>query len=249
MTELVNYFEPGSGASSAAREEAMPDAEKGLTGFRCLRCRIPSGCPFRSVPGLAEKMEPLVEWHWYDKGRAVVRQGERLPGIYILHSGWLRLYSRTEQGRRLAVGLSGPGTILGAGEIVANSASLFTVETGAESELELLRREYAFPLLQEEPELAAELTRKHARHSCRLLRSIMKAGKHQARQTLWNTLLELVSAVEVSRGDRSLQIPIRDLSAQIGCSRQWTSRLLRELEEEGKIRQKEGWVIVRGNGV
>jgi len=169
----------------------------------------------------------------------------------LIHSGWLRLYFAGPGGKRVSVGVAGPGSVLGVGEIVSSTGNVLTAETGEETELEFLAAEHLHECLKENPGLGVELLQVVVQQTRGLLTQILGSSRSSADRRLWRMLVDLSkSSGHIHNGaEVRLQISIQDLSDQIGCTRQWTSKLLSDFEEKGWIRRTAGWIILRSDRV
>lgn len=198
---------------------------------------------------MTAQVRPLLEWRFYGNECAVFRQNQKATGIHIIQSGWVALSAYRSEGKRVPIGLRGPGSILGLPETIDSSVYLATAETGEETELEFLSAPALLNLVEQSAALQNQLFRLVLRQTREIINELFDvAGRVPADQRLWRTLLELASTSGYQVADDPelrLQITIQDLSAQIGCSRQWTSILLGELENKGVIRRHNGWIILR----
>ncbi|MFB3903762.1 MAG: helix-turn-helix domain-containing protein [Acidobacteriota bacterium] len=73
------------------------------------------------------------------------------------------------------------------------------------------------------------------------------AGRQASADRLLNVLQQLAKACGQRTADGiRLRIPftVQDLADEIACSRQWTTRLLSELEGRRMIQRKNGWIVL-----
>jgi len=216
---------------------------------KCTRCRIPDSCPFAGIPGLVSQVRPLLESRYYGNECAIFRQNQKAAGVFIIQSGWVALSAYRSGGKRVPIGLRGPGSVLGLPESIDSSVYLATAETGDETELEFLSGPDLLMILEQSGPLRTQLLKLVARQTREIINDLFDvAGRIPADQRLSRTLLELASTSGHQSPDDPelrLRITVQDLSAQIGCSRQWTSTLLTELERKGVVRRRDGWIILR----
>jgi len=217
-------------------------------GFRsdCSFCRIPRHCPF-ALPEIRSEARRALEWRYYNKESAVFRLDEEALGVFVIQSGWVALFARGTEGKRVAIGLRGPGSILGLSETIESSAYLATAETGEETELEFLPAAQLLILLERSAAFRTQVLKSVAGHTRQIMNELLDVGRVPAEQRLWRILRELAqsSACRIREtSDLRLSISIKHLSEQIGCSRQWTSGLLASLEQSGALRRENGWIIL-----
>lgn len=215
----------------------------------CSRCRFPGSCPLAAIPGLLADTSGLFEWRYYGRHYVVFRQNQPASGVMLVHSGWLKLFFVGAGGKRVSAGVVGPGSVLGVGEIVSETGYVVSAETGEETELEFLAANHLRDCLKGNPALAVELLQVVVQQTRSFLSQFMGCGVVPADRRLWKMLVDLSKSAGYahSGSEIKLQISIQDLSDQIGCSRQWTSKLLSDLEDKGWIRRTAGWIILRGD--
>ncbi|MFB3906596.1 MAG: Crp/Fnr family transcriptional regulator [Acidobacteriota bacterium] len=212
----------------------------------CSQCQSNDKCQLVEVRNLLARKRRLVEWRYYGRDCVVFRQNEPPSGLLLIHCGWLTLYLAAPGGKRVSLGVMGPGSVLGIGEIVNDVPHFATAETGEETELEFLAADDVKDALKDTPGLGIELLKVVARQDRRLLTQFMGGSRAPAAGRLWKHLLDLSksSGQAQNGGHVRLRLSIQDLSDQIGCSRQWTWKLLADLEKKGSIRRQGGWIIL-----
>jgi CRP/FNR family cyclic AMP-dependent transcriptional regulator len=194
------------------------------------------------------RVKPLLEWRYYGSGFAIFRQNQKAAGAFIIQSGWVALSTFRSGGRRVPIGLRGPGSVLGLGESIDSSNHLTTAETGEETELEFLPSDSLLSLLDLSSEFKTRLVQLVLQQTREIVTELFDAAARvPAGQRLWKTLAELAasSGYQAADADPCLQMTVQDLSTRIGCSRQWTSTLLAELERKGAIHRRDGWIMLR----
>ncbi len=216
---------------------------------RCGNCQAKKECLFFSIPlKLLHQIQSAVEVRCYSRGYTVFRQGQAADGVYIVRAGWLKLYRLTDTGRRRVFGIASPGTILGLVPLVTCTPFQRTAETLEESELEFVPASDFSDLLEQNPLLALNLLRAVGEQTRRFGDELYAfAGRQASADRLLNVLQQLAKACGQRTADGiRLRIPftVQDLADEIACSRQWTTRLLSELEGRRMIQRKNGWIVL-----
>jgi len=216
---------------------------------RCASCQAQKECLFFSIPlDLLHKIQSAVEVRCYSRGCTVIRQGQAANGVYIVRTGWLKLYRVTDAGRRRVVGIASPGTVLGLVSLVTGTPFSNNAETLEECELEFVPQSDFSMILEANPLLALKLLRAVGERTRKSHEDLYNfAGRQLSAGRLLNVLEQLghVCGQRTTEGIR-LRIPftVQDLADEIACSRQWTTRLLTELESRNLIHRKNGWIVL-----
>ena len=224
-----------------------------VSDLRCRHCDARARCPFSELsPDAKSELGSLSRSMLYGSGFFLFRQGEEATGVYIVRSGWLKLAFSSQQGNGASVGLMGPGSVLGLAQTlsgVQHSAGAHVVRS---AELTYVERDRFFGFLEGHPRLTRRLLGWLGRDSARLMAELCEtAGKLPAQQRLLRVLRELAAdcGQPTAEGVRiGLPLTVQDLAERIGCSRQWTSRMLGELEQLGDVRRHRKWYVLPRSG-
>jgi len=219
---------------------------------RCASCLARDECPFFPIARpLLFQVQAAVEVHWCTTRYSIFHQGREAAGFYILRSGWVKLSHRTKNGKKPVTGIAGPGSVLGLFEVLTSMPFESTAEALEDCELEFVRAATFMALLEKNPNLAVDLLKTTGLQAQRSRADLyaLAGGLPSA-----NRLLAILGDLAANCGSPSLdgirlRIPFRvqDLAEKIGCSRQWTSKLLRELETKKLIQREAGWIIIRAH--
>lgn len=213
-----------------------------------MSCEAVERCPFTELtPEARRAYEAIVEARFYAPGSAILRQGDPARGIYVVQSGLVRVSHLTPGGKAVGVQVLGAGAILGLTEVVTGDDYLTTAEAVEDCEIESIQRRNFVPFLLQHPQVALELLIRVSQDLARLQEAIFEsAGGGRLGERLVRQLQELAGScgVPTDRG-MLLDVPltVRDLAGTLGCSRQWASKLLSEIESQGLI-EREGRRII-----
>lgn len=221
--------------------------------IRCQGCPGRSGCVFAALPDAEWRhFERLVRRSFYAGSTTVVRQGDAARGVFIVRSGVIRLERVSPQGRSFVVRLATAADLLGIPEVMAGSCHSLSAEAVESSQLEFITAEDFRAFLLEHPNVAVSLLERTCRELAVLERNLCEAGTHRPlAERLLSKLRELADARGVIvPGGVLLDLPltVQDLGDSLGCSRQWTSKLLRDLAAAGLIERRGGRIVLTAHG-
>jgi CRP-like cAMP-binding protein len=209
---------------------------------RCLPCPIGTLCPFRVLPAEVRlQVHALFETRWYAATTTLFREGETAAGLFVVRSGLVRLLHFGADGKTAVVRMATPGTLLGLVASVTGEPYLFTAEAAEESRVELLPRRVFVRLLLEQPAFAVELLVRVSQDLADSQQRLCEATENSLPERLLRRLRELAAACGVPTPEGvllDLRLTVQDLADSVGCSRQWASRLVGELESSGMIRRR-----------
>jgi len=210
---------------------------------RCLGCAAQGTCVFVDLPPQARRvLEEMMQTRSYPSGSAVVRQGESVDGVYVVRSGVVRLLHLTPPGKMVAVQVVGPAGVLGLPEMLSGVPYPWTARVLEEAVLELIPRARFLDFLAAYPEVALDLLTQVSHELVHLQHDLCAtmAGAPMPERLL-DKLRELCEdyGVETAAGLRlDLHMTVQDLADHLGCSRQWVSKALGDLEHQGMIRRQ-----------
>jgi CRP/FNR family cyclic AMP-dependent transcriptional regulator len=169
------------------------------------------------------------------RGSLLIEEGEHGDELYIILSGRLRVFSRDEREREITHGHYGPGEYVGEMSLDGGprSASVECVEpaTGV-----LVTRHQLLAYIAERPEFALELLAKVIRRA----RAATLNAKQLALNDVYGRLRQLLNSLAAQpapHGRRRIAArpTHQEMAAQLGCSREMVSRLLKDLTRGGYL--------------
>lgn len=211
-------------------------------------CSLEETCGFYGHP----ELQSISERRFYGRHFTVTRQGDPAGRIFIVCSGWLQMTHMTPAGRAVSQ-LAGPDTILGLTGVMTGTEYIYSARTLEECELQQIEREAFLTFIQDNPKISVQLLKTISRQWQRLLHHFYDlSSKVPAEARLLRTLREISETCgNPMNGGVRIRVPlsVQALADTVGCSRQWVSKLLGELEEKGLIRHKSGWITVTHTGI
>lgn len=216
---------------------------------RCRVCAAHLRCAFADLDAESrEELTAVSRSFVYGSGFPLYRQGDEANGIYIVHAGWVKLAYSSEQGNGASVGLVGPGSVLGLPQVLSGTRHPAAAQVVQPSEFAFVERDHFLDFIDHHPRLTQRLLSLLSRELARVLSELCEtAGKLPAQDRLLHVLEELARDCGQPSDDGvriGIPLTVQDLADRIGCSRQWTSRLLGELEEAGKLGRRRGWYFL-----
>lgn len=216
---------------------------------RCKCCTIRDRCVFYSLPeNLRRELQSITDIHVYPAGTTVVSQGDDAHGVFTVRSGAVRLLHMAPGGKMMAVRVVPASGIIGLPEVTSGTAYQFTAQTVDESILEYAPRKAFVSFLFDHPQVAIELLIWLSQQFEDLQLSLCETVTDpDLEHRLLNQLRELSetcgSPIE-SGVELRPKLTGQDLADGLGCSRQWISKLLGDLEQRGLIERRSRRIIV-----
>ncbi len=183
----------------------------------------------------------------------VFRPGDAAGTLYYILSGSVSIIAGEEDGRELVLGYIGPGEFVGEmGLFVETERRGVALRTRTACELAEISYERLQGLLITQANDAARILYSiGAQISQRLLYTSRKAG-HLAfldvSDRIYRTLFDLAREPEaMSHPDGTqLRVSRQELARLVGCSREMAGRVLKKLQEDGKLHARGKTVVVYG---
>ena len=183
----------------------------------------------------------------------VFRPGDPAGTLYYILSGSVSIIAGEEDGRELVLGYIGPGEFVGEmGLFVETDRRGVALRTRTACELAEISYERLQGLLTAQANDAARILYSiGAQISQRLLYTSRKAG-HLAfldvSDRIYRTLFDLAREPEaMSHPDGTqLRVSRQELARLVGCSREMAGRVLKKLQEDGKLHARGKTVVVYG---
>jgi CRP/FNR family transcriptional regulator, cyclic AMP receptor protein len=231
----VNSRDAKTTQSLVERRRSMPSA--------CSECVSKQACALSRSPWFQSIKTVSI----YSRHVTLVRQGDKCKNIYVLRRGWLQITHVMPNGKSI-VDLWCPGSIVGVAPAVIGETYLYSAMTLEDSEVELADASEFLKHLKKDSHITFDLLRYFSRQITQLLSHFYDAAaKIPMEDRLLRVLAEISSTcgVQAEGGVRiNLPLPIQVLADWIGCSRQWASKLLSNLEARGDIKRRNGWITL-----
>jgi CRP-like cAMP-binding protein len=170
-------------------------------------------------------------------GTVIVAQGTRAPDVFVVGDGLVKLTHRRSDGRSTVVGLRARGSLLGVEPALAGRTHPLTATAVTPCRCHRIPSRRFEELLGSNSRLTARVRAAQFEELERNVDQLVGLARLSARERL-ETCLELMQGElgrESSRGE--VELPLRDweLAQLLAVTPTYLSRLMRELEREGRL--------------
>ncbi len=183
----------------------------------------------------------------------VFRPGDPAGTLYYIISGSVSILALEEEDRELVLGYVGPGEFVGEmGLFVEAEHRGVALRTRAPCELAEISYERLQGILAQQASDASRLLYLiGAQISGRLLDTSRKAGRLaflDVSDRIYRTLFDLAREPDALSHPQGTQLRVsrQELARLVGCSREMAGRVLKKLQEEGKLHARGKTVVVYG---
>ena len=204
--------------------------------------------PFRSMPDLAQASHQKS----FPEGSMIFVEGESPRGIYLIHSGRVKLSITSAEGKKLIVRIAGPGDLLGTHSSVTGTAYEATAETLTSCRVDFVSPRDLLRLLEQQESLGLSLAIAAGRElseyidHARVLFLSDSAGEKVAR-----LLLRLIEQFGETTEDGirfQTMLSHEEIAHLIGASRETVTRELSLLKRKQIVRTSNGHLFISNRG-
>lgn len=184
----------------------------------------------------------------YPEGQIVIFSGDKPSEVYIVKSGYVKVYDLDEKGNEKILSIVKPGSIMPYSFFSGNNTpNKWFYQTLCDSEIYVLDRETVLHTMQADASLVLAFTNNFSREMHELLNRISSMGKSRSHTKLLAVLKYLVVCLESEREDLWWRAPFsinhQFLADITGITRESCSNALKILQNRGVIRQPKHNVI------
>ena len=187
--------------------------------------------------------------HTYPRGVEIFHQGQVLQEILFVASGMLKLTQVDAKGRECIVGLVLPNEWLGSAPVIANRPTPTSAITCSTTVLNSCAAPTFRRRLHEDARLGRQVLEAHAVELCLQASRIGQLCSLSSRQRLWSVLCLFAGPFKLSHAGSAirLRLPLQlwELAEFVGITPEHLSRLLKAMEQEGRLRRENGWIVLR----
>lgn len=187
----------------------------------------------------------------YARGTVLFAEEHRTDGVYVILEGRAKLSVSSRNGKSLALGFFGPGTVLGLEGAILGWPHMATAEIVEPAKAAFMaRRDLLRHLGRSEKATleAAELVSE----TCYFLLSRIKANElsESAEEKLVRFLLEVHAGDSGADGESRLKLDLSQeaIAQMIGTSRETVARLLSRLRKRGILDWGRSKIVIRDRG-
>lgn len=190
----------------------------------------------------------------YPSRTDVFRPGDPASTLYYVISGSVSIITEEDDDRELVLGYFGPGEFVGElGLFVENDRREVILRTRSACELAEIGHERFYDLLLTRlaPDAPKLLYAIAAQISRRLLDTSRKAGRLaflDVTDRIVRTLHDLAKEPEAMSHPQGTQLRVsrQELSRLVGCSREMAGRVLKKLQQDGKLHARGKTIVLYG---
>jgi CRP-like cAMP-binding protein len=184
----------------------------------------------------------------YPPGVELFLQDSTPEEVYYIKSGLIKLSNMTKEGRELIVGLRSAGSILGVASVMLDRPHPLTAVTLTRCRIRRISAPLFLNHVRSDIGLSWQLHRLQSQELYDQVAQLVRIGTLPAQQRLEQFLAGLISALEIKEAQKEAKIqwPLKhwEIAQLIAITPEHLSRILRQMEREGLIRRKKGWIIV-----
>jgi CRP/FNR family transcriptional regulator, cyclic AMP receptor protein len=202
----------------------------------------------RLSPAEGEMLLSIGQDRTLRPGETVFTQGLPHKGIFLIHSGRIRVFYGATSGREITLAYWSPGNFVGGPEIYGSSLHTWSAEALGPTRVTLLPSDKILALVPRMPQLALGLIEglvfKGQCYSA--LAQIL--GTRSVTERLPILLRHLVNLYGVRTDDGiAITEPMthEEIARMVGSTRQWVTTSLNRLQAEGVIAMRSGVMVIR----
>lgn len=169
------------------------------------------------------------------RGTTFVERGTRLPGVFGLAYGSVKVSLRGQDGEERVLQIVTPGQSFGEAKAFLGRSARWEAIALADSKLVVMPPAAIFTLVDRDTRFARSLTLWMAEHSIEMLREVETAMQRGAQRLA--VYLGALAETAGGNGDSTVRLPVSKtlVAARLGLKKETLSRLLRSLAERGLI--------------
>lgn len=174
----------------------------------------------------------------YASGEMVFSEGDPCAGLYVVHSGNVRIFKSSASGREQVLSIDGPGSSIAELPVFDGGNYPASAQALNDSTLLFFSRQDFQALCLQHPQVALKVLSVIGGRLRRLVGIIEELSFTTVRHRLIALLVRLAKAASTGNDDSvTFVIPVNnsELAAQIGTVRELVSRNLSRLQSEGLI--------------
>jgi CRP/FNR family cyclic AMP-dependent transcriptional regulator len=204
-------------------------------------------------PATIERFVAHCHRRKYPARMDVFRPGDEAGTLYYIISGSVSIIASEDDGRELVLGYIGPGEFVGEmGLFVETGKRGVALRTRTSCELAEIGYDRLQVLLGAQSNDAARLLYSiGSQISQRLMHTSRKAGRLaflDVSDRIYRTLFDLAREPDALSHPQGTQLRVsrQELARLVGCSREMAGRVLKKLQEDGKLHARGKTVVLYG---
>ncbi len=187
----------------------------------------------RNLPAdIVDRIAAKSTTRTYRRGETVFVQGEAASAIYVVLSGWVKLYRVTQNGAEAVVNVFTKGQSFGEAAALQNGNYPVSAEATTEANLMRIPTQELFAMVREAPDIALAMLASTFHHLHSLISQVEQLKAHTGAQRVAEFLLELCP---VEEGACTVTLPYDKvlIAGRLGLKPESLSRVFSRLRNYG----------------
>lgn len=186
--------------------------------------------------------------HIYHPTIEIFSQNSQANDVFLIERGLVKRIRVEKNGREVIIDLRFPGWTLGAASVIFKQPHPVTAITLTNCHLRRIPARIFQHLVQTDEQVSWYLHQLHSREVLDKAVHVASLGCLTARARLVHLLQRLISELTErdSQGDIRVQLPLKywEIAQLVAITPEHLSRLLKQMQHEGIVRQEKGWLII-----
>lgn len=181
----------------------------------------------------------LIQRFTYEKGEMLILDGQKFDRLMIVHSGQLKAYRDTVDGKQQILHIFGPGDFLGERTLFTHTESSYSLEALTPVSVCTIHRNDFQSLLDAHPSISKKILEVLSDRLAHLEKTVEAMGAKTIDKRVSAVLLDFAEKFGRKKKDRiELELPLNreGIANLIGLTRETVTRKMKRLEREGVIR-------------
>jgi CRP/FNR family transcriptional regulator, dissimilatory nitrate respiration regulator len=195
----------------------------------------------REIPLFAGLIDEQIQWlaaiverRKYSRGKVIFTEGEEAAGLYVLHTGRVKIYKLSSEGKEQILHIFGPGEPFGEIAVFAGGQFPAYAETLEVSETLFFPRKKIVELLTKDPSMAMNMLAMLSKRLKYFTQLVENLSLKEVPQRLAAYLLVLATMKD-KRDTVELDIAKGQLASLLGTIPETLSRILNKMTIQGYI--------------
>jgi CRP/FNR family transcriptional regulator len=191
----------------------------------------------------------LVSSQVYPPDVALFQQGSHSQQVYFIERGLVKLNRVEQDGQQIIIGLRSSGWMLGTSAVILRKLNPVSATTLTSCHIRHISADAFRHLLKTDVQFSWYIQHSQSRETHEQINRIAQLSCLSARHRLEQLLWELTSALAPgdAKKDVKIEVPLKqwEIAQLIGVTPEHLCRMLRQLEDEGVLCRKKGWLIAK----
>lgn len=196
---------------------------------------------------LLDDIERLSTPRNYDIGKSLLRKGEKIPGVFIIVSGFVKAYQQNDEGDEFVITYVGPADSFGISvsdeSPAANKNALLGYKAIEPTKALLLPFSHKDALAKK----YETWYRYVLQTAVQYYRSYLDLVDHIAFHKMDKLVEFFLKRLSEAKNSRTIEISHQEIAMGLSTSREVVSRLLKKLEAAGKISLEHNKIKILGD--